>query len=119
MTDDAIIRWLDSRFDQLQVQIEHYASQVAKLEDNQRRCRDHCDKVCSETDERLERLEGFEMRQCTAENIEDKLRAEFDIQDDRRIQAQQAFWMKMAAVVALAVGASTLLSGMLAHYWMR
>jgi hypothetical protein len=119
MTDDAIIRWLDSRFDQLQVQIEHYASLVAKLEDNHRRCRDHCEKICKETDDRLERLEGFEMRQCTAENIQDKLRAEFDLQDDRRIQAQQAFWMKMAAVVALAVGSSTLLSGMLAHYWIR
>jgi len=117
VTDDHLLRWLETRFASLKEDIERVMRHLLKVEENHRRCRDHCDETSSVVFQRLVDIEKHNVSCLAGDDIQRKMSQEFREAEDRRIQAQQAFWIKAGAMVAAANIASAIIAVLLSHYW--
>jgi hypothetical protein len=112
MTDDNLLRWLETRFSALGTEIQRIMDQLLKLEHQHEKCRDHCDSTTSVVFERLGDLNTRGLATDAVTEIQEKLM-------DRQVQQHQGFWIKAGALVMGATIISSIFSALLAHHWSK
>ena len=119
MTDDNFLKWLEARFDVLKGDMKNVLSQLASLDTQHQRCRDHCDTTSGIVFKRIETIEQHNIAHDAGLATKNGMAREFSDAEDKRIQHQQAFWIKMGVFTTVAVIVSSFLSAALANYLVK
>lgn len=97
VVDPHLIRWLESRFDQLRDQFERLAEAIEKVERNHNLCRSHCDEAMESVYERLGNWERFEVGSQARDEVRQALAARIEVLEDRKVQSGQRLWIAVGA----------------------
>ena len=108
MTDDNLTKWLEAKFDGLSAQIEKITEQLSRLEDRHHKCRDHCDAVSSRHSALISELKANQAAHIAEFQGEKGFTHRLAGLEDRAVQSDQSYWMKLAGLATLISAAAAI-----------